>query len=1081
MSSSSDQFISAIQALFNPSTPNHIKHQAESYVQQLKQSNDGWKLLLTELHHVSALQSSESLNVIFYCLQGLNEIIQERYFDSFSPEDKAALRESLMVYVGQVAPKYKQSRAVKLKLCNVLVTVVQLDYPNNWPSFFQDFIQLINNSNNNIEVIDVFVKLLLVLDEEIVRFDESRPQSQVLQNSAIKDHMRESNTMPLIINTLYAILESYHTTQTALTISTLDTLAEYIGWIDINLIANEKWLKVFYFLLQNRQFQAAAAKCLREIVCKNMDLNKKCALIQSIGIIPILQQVNQSINKQSAEFCKAIADLIDNLGQNLIESIQLSEVINNEIQPTFLLTLLEIIEVCLQLGYSYFELPRWEIGEQIIEFYIAYVKLMKEYDSKGDLTAFINTTNNTNNNAQDNNKITLHTPEIHLRRIFICLSKGLEYPAEYDHENAQDDEIKYDAYHGQCLQLLAVATDCNQNVILECATDRMMDCINHSDVRSAQFIEASLIIFFELGAYVNTEELAASQSAVIGVKGKANFTGSIALCSNLQPFRSILSALFKSNLSYHSFGPVNVVYINIIFRYAKFLECNPAFISDILKCLLDNRGIHNSYPKARGRACYQLCMLLRNCPDETKAHFKPFLDEMLKQIQAAIQPILNQAGLIRTNTTYERDCVKKGLLTIDDVMHLCESMGFLLSSNSTGEMQGQYVATVINYFKKEIDKFVIDKSWLNTLEQERVANKLSVLIESLAHVCKPLVKDGAKLFDILSSVYSSVINCILLIPTHSAVRKSCVTFTYQMISCINFQILPALPTLLQTLIQDASMGELDTIISLINFLANKFRQQFVPILEPVVLPLCQAVFAFIQQFDHVANNITNSSSTANSNGINTSVAYSTDRIDRKSLQRLYYTLMIKLTNPQMQVYSVFLSEKNFPSFFTIFQSIAMAYSNQEPDTEKNCFTCYRQMIQVFLSALQTSSPQQHNILQFIHNNITQLIYSSLFSANLNLANASYYNVFKEALSLQRDICALFQNNLNEYLNHLGQLLCNQYNLSQANVQQYIQLLQQGDFNKLTEFWKQLKVTNNNSANRAASSPNKPASNGLHQS
>ena len=161
--SAPDDFERAVLLTFDPLLPaGGIKAAAQSYCDAIRTSADGWRLCLSRLHALGS-SATGSEHVKFFCLSTLHSVSEARY-PSMNDEEKSVLRRSLMLFVRDVVPAVTQSPFIKNKLCAIFVHIVKHDYPQQWPSFFTDFLSLLDKGP---EVIDVFVRLLKILDEEV--------------------------------------------------------------------------------------------------------------------------------------------------------------------------------------------------------------------------------------------------------------------------------------------------------------------------------------------------------------------------------------------------------------------------------------------------------------------------------------------------------------------------------------------------------------------------------------------------------------------------------------------------------------------------------------------------------------------------------------------------------------------------------------------------------------------------------------------------------------------------------------------------------------------------------------------------
>lgn len=63
----------------------------------------------------------------------------------------------------------------------------------------------------------------------------------------------------------------------------LQVIGKYIQWIDINLVANDRFVPVLVSNLCNHEIRESAADCIQEVVSKGMDPIDKTKLVQSFS------------------------------------------------------------------------------------------------------------------------------------------------------------------------------------------------------------------------------------------------------------------------------------------------------------------------------------------------------------------------------------------------------------------------------------------------------------------------------------------------------------------------------------------------------------------------------------------------------------------------------------------------------------------------------------------------------------------------------------------------------------------------------------------------------------------------------
>jgi len=61
----------------------------------------------------------------------------------------------------------------------------------------------------------------------------------------------------------------------------LDVIGAYVSWIDVSLIANERFVQVLLQFMAVPLLRETACDCVHEIICKGMEPTAKTALIES--------------------------------------------------------------------------------------------------------------------------------------------------------------------------------------------------------------------------------------------------------------------------------------------------------------------------------------------------------------------------------------------------------------------------------------------------------------------------------------------------------------------------------------------------------------------------------------------------------------------------------------------------------------------------------------------------------------------------------------------------------------------------------------------------------------------------------
>lgn len=92
----------------------------------------------------------------------------------------------------------------------------------------------------------------------------NRSPAEVAHTARIKDAMREGAVVDLI-HVWYELLSHYKSSPPYLIVTCLQTVQAYVGWIDISLVVNEKFMGIIFELLGNRNYAEGVVDCLYEV------------------------------------------------------------------------------------------------------------------------------------------------------------------------------------------------------------------------------------------------------------------------------------------------------------------------------------------------------------------------------------------------------------------------------------------------------------------------------------------------------------------------------------------------------------------------------------------------------------------------------------------------------------------------------------------------------------------------------------------------------------------------------------------------------------------------------------------------
>ncbi|KAJ1401077.1 Exportin-1/Importin-beta-like [Sesbania bispinosa] len=295
-----DNLDKAILIMFDESgaVNDAFKKQANNYCHNVKEIPSICTICIEKLF------SSNIVHVHFWCLQTLHEAIVSRY-SSMTPEERHMIRSSVFSIVCLERLDEKNPSKVlegpayiKNKLAQLLVTFIYLEYPLIWSTVFVDFFPHLSKGS---VVIDMFCRVLNVLDDDLISLDYPRTPQDLVVAGSVKDKMREQ-CVPQIVRAWYDIVSVYRNMDEGLCAGVLDSVRRYISWIDIGLIVNDAFGPLLFDLVLAAgvcpQLRGAAVRCLFAIVSKGMEPHAKLTLLQSLKVSRVFRLVAEDGNAE---------------------------------------------------------------------------------------------------------------------------------------------------------------------------------------------------------------------------------------------------------------------------------------------------------------------------------------------------------------------------------------------------------------------------------------------------------------------------------------------------------------------------------------------------------------------------------------------------------------------------------------------------------------------------------------------------------------------------------------------------------------------------------------------------------------
>uniref|UniRef100_A0A8C5WGZ8 Exportin-T n=1 Tax=Leptobrachium leishanense TaxID=445787 RepID=A0A8C5WGZ8_9ANUR len=768
----------------NPNANADFRERALAYFEQLKVSRDAWQVCAEAISQ--RIYSDD--HVKFFCFQVLEHQIKFKYSELTTLQHQL-IRETLITWLqSQMLNAQPEKTFIRNKAAQVFALVFVTEYLTTWHKFFFDVLSVVGLNPRGV---DLYLRILMAIDAEVVDRDIIHTPEEARRNTLLKDSMREQ-CVPNLVESWYQILQTYQHSNSEITCQCLEVIGAFVSWIDLTLIANDRFINMLLGHMSVEVLREEACDCLYEIVNKGMDpvdktklVESLCQVLQSAGFFRIDQE-------EDVDFLARFSKLVNGMGQSLIISwtkLVKSGDLKNA-QDT-----LQSIESKVPLMLRLLVHEDDDISSNIIGFCYEYLHILKQVGKR-----------------------MLYLSSATELAIMLAVMKKLTYDDEYNFENEGEDEAMFVEYRKQLKLLLDRLAQVSPELLL--ASVRRIFNSTLQNWQSTQFMEVEVAIrlLYMLGEAIPTSH-------------GAHFCGDFAKASVLQ---DMMRTLVTSGVSSYNHTSVTLEYFETVVRYEKFFAVEPIHIPDVLMAFLDHRGLRHPSPKVRSRTAYL---------------FSRFVKSLHKQMNAFVEDILN-----RIQDLLELSPPENGfqtLLSSDDQLFIYETAGVLIVNSEYSADRKSILMR--NLLTPLMQKF---KILLEKLMMEQDEERQTVLADCLNHAVgfasrtskafsnKQTVKQcgcSGVYLDCLRT-FLPALNCLVQKET---LRGGVRTFLHRMIICLEEEVLPFIPTASEHMLKDCEAKDLQEFIPLINQITAKFKTQVSPFLQQVFMPLLHAIFEIL--------------------------------------------------------------------------------------------------------------------------------------------------------------------------------------------------------------------------------------------
>uniref|UniRef100_A0A671WMK4 Exportin-T n=1 Tax=Sparus aurata TaxID=8175 RepID=A0A671WMK4_SPAAU len=533
----------------NPNADARYRQRAMAYFEQLKESQDAWEVCAEAL--AKGIYNDD--HVKFFCFQVLEHQIKFRHA-GLSAVQQQLIRETLMKWLQcQLMNNQPEKPFIRNKAAQVFALTFIMEYLTLWPKFFFDILSLVGLNPHGI---DIYLRTLMAIDGEVVDRDILHSPEETRRNTLIKDGMREQ-CIPHLVESWFQILQTYQQSHPELTCQCLEVVGSYVSWIDLNLIANDRFVNLLLSQLSVEELREEACDCLLEIVNKGMDpvdktklVESLCQVLQSAGFFNVEQE-------EDVDFLAKFSRLVNGMGQSLVLSwTKLAKTGNvKEAADT-----LQAVEAKVPLLLQLLVHEDDDISANIVGFCYEYLHVLKQ----------------------------VNHPALSPQAIMLAVMKKLTYDDEYNFENEGEDEAMFVEYRKQLKMLLDRLAQVSPELLLEAVRRVFTNTMQNWQTAPFMEVEVAIRLLYMLG-----EALPASHGA--------HFSGDTAKTSALQ---DMMRTLVSCSVSSYQHSSVSLEFFETVVRYEKFFLVEPHHIPNVLMAFLDQRGLRHNSPKVRSRVAY---------------------------------------------------------------------------------------------------------------------------------------------------------------------------------------------------------------------------------------------------------------------------------------------------------------------------------------------------------------------------------------------------------------------------------------------------------------------------------------------
>lgn len=758
---------------------------ALQYFEQLKSAPNGWQLSMQMLLQPSVQDDS----VKFFCLSVLEHYIKTGY-EAAKESDQQAMRTFISQWIQmQVYAPIPEKVFIRNKVAQLVCWVFLWDYPARWPTFFSDILQTLSLGP---PAVDAFLRVVLAINGEIADCEIPRTVKEQDRNRLLKDNIRETHIVDLV-NSWYTILTTQCQSPAGVELCRLclEVVGAYVAWIDIGLVANDRFVDALVHFLSLPALRESACDCVCEILAKGMDPADKARLVESLSVVLQRAGVLTVAEGEDVDYLIKLAKLVNAMGIQLFDCYsklqKKGDGANRQLVQSEVAS-----KVPLMLQFLGHEDD--DVSQGVAEFAREYIQYLKHEPG----------------NYKQPDKANMEAV------LYIVINK-YKYDSSYLFERQGEDEALFLEYRKTLKVLFDNAAQLDKDMTLTLTRSMISTTLQNWRNLPFQDVEVAISFLYLLGEAIPGFHNAQMAGAPDGVP----------------PVVAIMRQLISSGVSSCGHPAVTLQFFETIVRYEKFFSQEPESIPDVLVAFMDERGLRHPSPSVRSRVSYLFSKFIKSL----KAHMLNFTEDILKQLQELLVLCPTENGVTMSS-----------LLSPDDQLYLFEATAMLIVSGQFNAEKKQLLLK--NQLTPVMRKFeaLAQRLPLEPSEEKRrdIAECMNHAIAVTSRTSKAFSNQQTMKACNCVPIYLEALQVFLQaldLPYEQPLLQGGVRqFLHRMVVCLEEEVLPLVPRACEQLLRNPDVRSVQELIPLINQIVTKFKKEVVPFLQRMFMPLVGVIF-----------------------------------------------------------------------------------------------------------------------------------------------------------------------------------------------------------------------------------------------